>query len=142
MPLKTMTDEQPSLNLTPMLDVVFLLIIFFMVGNRFTELSDEEKRLDIQVPQVGAASEGTSAPVRRLVQILPDGTIEFEKKTVSLEELREQLRVARSQNPQLSVIVRGDGQAPLEKAAAVYSACAQLGIQDVGLAVRSDGLRR
>lgn len=142
MPLKTMTDEQPSLNLTPMLDVVFLLIIFFMVGNRFTELTDEEKRLDIRVPEVGKASEGSSAPVRRLVQILPDGTIEFDRTAVTLEQLKEKLRAAKAKDPQLSVIVRGDGQAPLEKAAAVYSACAQLGIQDVGLAVRSDGLRR
>ena len=38
MPLKIHIDEQPSLNMTPMIDIVFLLIIFFMVGTKFTEL--------------------------------------------------------------------------------------------------------
>ena len=37
MPLKTSGIEEPSLNLTPMIDIVFLLIIFFMVGSQFTE---------------------------------------------------------------------------------------------------------
>lgn len=49
MPLKTHTDEQPSLNLTSMIDVVFLLIIFFMVGTKFTEL---ERKIGLQVPEV------------------------------------------------------------------------------------------
>jgi len=38
MPLKTQQDEQPTLNLTPMIDVVFLLIIFFMVATKFDEM--------------------------------------------------------------------------------------------------------
>ena len=36
MPLKTHQDDMPSINLTPMIDIVFQLIIFFMVGSRFT----------------------------------------------------------------------------------------------------------
>ena len=49
MPLKTHLDEQPSLNLTPMIDIVFLLIIFFMVGTKFTEL---ERKIALEVPQI------------------------------------------------------------------------------------------
>ena len=49
MPLKTHLDEQPTLNLTPMIDIVFLLIIFFMVGTKFTEL---ERKIALQVPEV------------------------------------------------------------------------------------------
>jgi biopolymer transport protein ExbD len=54
MPLKTHVDEQPTLNLTPMIDIVFLLIIFFMVGTKFTEL---ERKMALEVPQVGDAGE-------------------------------------------------------------------------------------
>ena len=49
MPLKTHQDEQPTLNLTPMIDIVFLLIIFFMVGTKFAEW---ENNLALKVPQV------------------------------------------------------------------------------------------
>lgn len=44
MPIKTDSLEEPQLNLTPMIDVVFLLIIFFMVGARFTEDEQPEVR--------------------------------------------------------------------------------------------------
>ena len=37
MPLKTHMDEQPSLNLTPMIDIIFLIVIFFLVGTQFKE---------------------------------------------------------------------------------------------------------
>ncbi len=37
MPLKTLQDEEPTLNMTPLIDVVFMLIIFFMVGTKFSE---------------------------------------------------------------------------------------------------------
>ncbi len=47
MPLKTHQDEQPTLNLTPMIDIVFLLIIFFMVGTKFAEW---ENKLALKVP--------------------------------------------------------------------------------------------
>ncbi|MFN9041619.1 MAG: ExbD/TolR family protein, partial [Planctomyces sp.] len=49
MPLKTENLEDPILNLTPMIDVVFLLIIFFMVGARFTEEANDQK-FDVQLP--------------------------------------------------------------------------------------------
>lgn len=38
MPLKIQTEELPALNLTPMIDVVFLLIIFFMAASKFAEV--------------------------------------------------------------------------------------------------------
>src|SRR2546425_1069130 len=53
MPLKTHQDDMPAINLTPMIDIVFNLIIFFMVSTRFTEI---ERKVDLSVPQVGGAS--------------------------------------------------------------------------------------
>ena len=49
MPLKTHTDELPSINLTSMLDVLFLLIIFFMAGTKFSEM---DRKIALRVPQV------------------------------------------------------------------------------------------
>ncbi len=64
MPLKTHRDETVSLNLTPMIDIVFLLIIFFMVGTKFTEL---EKQLTLEVPQVTDGDALIPAPEKRIV---------------------------------------------------------------------------
>ena len=61
MPLKTHVDEQPTLNLTPMIDIVFLLIIFFMVGTKFSEL---ERKIGLKVPEVAGAEALTAAPGR------------------------------------------------------------------------------
>jgi len=66
MPLKTQFDEQPTVNLTPMIDVVFLLIIFFMVGTQFSEL---ERNIRLQVPEVAGAAALTAAPERRVVNV-------------------------------------------------------------------------
>ena len=59
MPLKTDSLEDPQLNLTPMIDVVFLLIIFFMVGARFTEEAHDQK-FDVELP--------TASPVQAMSQ--------------------------------------------------------------------------
>ena len=122
MPLKTQSDEQPSLNLTPMIDIVFLLIIFFMVGTKFTELSDAEHELDIDVPEVGVAAAMTPAPSKRVVRIHENGAIEFDQQPVTLGELVEKLTEAQT--------------------AAVYSACLEAGVSDIGLAVREQTERR
>ena len=47
MPLKIQRDDQTSINLTPMIDIVFLLIIFFMVSSRFTELNERDLALQV-----------------------------------------------------------------------------------------------
>ena len=142
MPLKTQSDEQPSLNLTPMIDIVFLLIIFFMVGTKFTELSDAEHELDIDVPEVGVAAAMTPAPSKRVVRIHENGAIEFDQQPVPLGELVEKLTKAQTQYPKLGVIVRGDRKTDLQNAAAVYSACLEAGVSDIGLAVREQTERR
>ena len=69
MPLKTHNDEQPSLNLTPMIDVVFLLIIFFMVGSQYSEL---ERSIELEVPRVTDSGALTAAPEKRVVNVFSD----------------------------------------------------------------------
>jgi len=59
MPLKTHQDELPELNLTPMIDVVFLLIIFFMVGTKF---ADMERNVELKVPRVSQLGTMATAP--------------------------------------------------------------------------------
>ena len=91
MPLKTSHDEMPSINLTPMLDIVFNLIIFFMVGSRFTDL---ENSIDLKVPEVSTTAPLSEAPEKRVINVFSDGRIVLDRQDVSITELVDQLSTA------------------------------------------------
>ena len=133
MPLKTHQDELPELNLTPMIDVVFLLIIFFMVGTKF---ADMERNVQLEVPRVSRLGAMTNAPDKRVVSVYRDGTILLDEQRVTLDDLGGQLRSVTQQYPELGVIVRGDAEGCFQNVASVLTACREAGIRDLGISVR------
>ena len=139
MPLKTHLDDEPTLNLTAMLDVMFLLIIFFMLGTRFI---DDERKIGLRVPEVVDRGTLTAAPARKEVNVFRDGTITLDKTPVTLDELTTRLAAARRQYSDLGVLVRGDARGEFQNVAAVLTACKQAGIQDLGITVRSVTLKQ
>ena len=136
MPLKAFQDEPPALNLTPMIDVLFLLIIFFMVGARFTA---EDRKLELDLPAVGSSMALTAAPQMRTVNVLRDGQVELNGQPVTLAQLTQTLAEGRAQYPQLSVAVRGDAQGPFQYVAAVIAACREAGVRDLAISVQVAG---
>jgi biopolymer transport protein ExbD len=135
MPLKTHQDDLPAINLTPMIDIVFNLIIFFMVSTKFTEI---ERKVDLSVPEVGGASSLNQVSRSRVINIYRDGAIVLDGQTVTLTELRALLADAHRQRPDIEVTVRGDGLTHFQNAAAVMTACRQAGISEMGIAVAPD----
>lgn len=133
MPLKTQTDELPSLNLTPMIDVVFLLIIFFMTASKFAEV---EADIDLQLPEVAAAAPLTSAPKQRTVSVEKDGAVELDGEGVSLAELTARLASAQVEYPQLSVVIRGDAACSFQHVAEALSACKDANVSELGITVK------
>lgn len=136
MPLKVIRDEESSLNLTPMIDVVFLLIIFFMVGSRFSELSETERDISLKVPAVNQAETLTEPPRSRVINVYADGRITLDKQPLQLAELAEKLALARAQYHRTGVVIRGDGQALHQHVAEVLATCRQADITDLSIAVR------
>jgi biopolymer transport protein ExbD len=133
MPLKTNLDEQPTLNLTPMIDIVFLLIIFFMAGTQFTQL---ERKIALQVPEVSSNDALSPAPDKRLINVFEDGRIELDHNFVSAAELTARLRAARAQYADLGVVVRGDADARHQNVTEVLNACRAAGVGKLGVSVR------
>ncbi len=133
MPLKTHHDEQPSINLTPMIDVVFLLIIFFMVGTKFTEI---ERKIALQVPQVSDVGALAPAPEKRVINVYGDGRISLDRQDMTIDQLTTQLADAREQYEDLGIIVRGDAEGPFQNVAEVLTACRKAGITEMGISVR------
>ena len=133
MPLKTQQDDQPTLNLTPMIDVVFLLIIFFMVATSFAEM---ERDIELELPEVASAAALTSAPKQRIVAVHADGGVVLDGENLSLAELTRRLASARSEYPELSVVIRGDANCAFQHVAASLAACKEAKISDLGITVR------
>lgn len=135
MPLKTSTSEElPSVNLTPMIDVVFLLIIFFMVGTQFTQ---PEREIALKLPGVGGLKAMVDVPDRREITVTAEGHIVFDGQTLSVEQLVAQLQTLRARYPDLRVAVRADGDVKYQTVAAVMGAANRAGISDLTTAVRS-----
>lgn len=132
MPLKTHQDDLPVLNLTPMVDIVFNLLIFFMVSTQFVDL---EKKVDLSVPEVGGTAGLSEIQRSKTINVFRDGTITLDSQLVSVNELRSLLATAHRQYEGLQVTIRGDAATPYQSVANVMNACRQAGIAEMGIAV-------
>jgi biopolymer transport protein ExbD len=133
MPLKTHQDDVPAINLTPMIDIVFNLIIFFMVSTRFTEI---EQKVDVSVPQVSDVSTLSEVPKSRAINVYRDGAVTLDGQNVTMSELANRLAADYRQRQDLGIVVRGDADASFQNVAAVITTCKQAGISEMGISVR------
>jgi biopolymer transport protein ExbD len=133
MPLKTTADDQININLTPMLDVVFNIIIFFLVATKFVDL---ESSIPLDVPKAADRGTLTPAPDKQVVNVLRDGTIMLNDRPVTAVQLTAELTAARAQFAELGVIVRGDASSALQPVVTALTAVKDAGIADLSVAVR------
>jgi biopolymer transport protein ExbD len=124
-------DDMPVLNLTSMIDVLMLLIIFFVVGTKFI---DDERQISLKLPKV-ASSAGplTAPPQNRVVTVYKDGAMTLDGEQVTLEQLTAKLKSAKSQYAKQGATLRMDGQLTVQIEATVLEACRQAGITDFSL---------
>ncbi len=113
-----------SLSITPLIDVVFLLLIFFLVATKFDE---EESALDIQLPQATESTPIWSQPQSLIININRKGEYFVSGKNVSSEELKELLKTS-WENPltDSSVVIRGDERAPFGTVVEAANMCQEL----------------
>ncbi len=139
MPIKIHHDHEPTLNLTPMIDIVFLLIIFFMVGTKFAEM---ERQIKLEIPAVKQFGAMTPAPAKRVVNVYRDNTIVMDQRTLTIDQLIAELKRAQQENSELAVLIRGDAEGPLHNVVNVLAACRDAGFDEMGIAVRAQRQRR
>ena len=113
-----------SLSITPLIDVVFLLLIFFLVATKFDE---EESALDIQLPQATESTPIWSQPQSLIIKINRKGEYFVSGKNISTEELKNLLETS-WKNPlaDSSVIIRGDERAPFGVIVKAANLCQEL----------------
>ena len=126
-----------SLSLTPLIDVIFLLLIFFLVATKFAE---EEREMDVRLPEASQAMPLTSKPRELFVNIGADGRYFVSAKTVALDELQPILNTAQVNNPgRASVIIRADQRCRWKYVVAVMNACQKAKIRDYRVTTRKVG---
>lgn len=133
MPLKTQQDEIPALNLTPMIDVVFLLIVFFMCAAKF---SDDQRDIDLRVPEVAKADVSSATPKSRHVAVYAGGRIALDREDVTLAQLTERLKLAKGEQPSLAVVILGDAGCEFQHVAEALAACKEAGVGQLSVSVR------
>lgn len=125
------SEEEVGISLTSLIDVIFLLLIFFMVA---TTLIDPTKRLDIQLPEAKAASAETkSTPVA--IEMNERGDIVVNGERIALAALEARLRALGSEGRK-TALVRADRRLDYGRVVAVLGICRASGYRDIGIAVR------
>ena len=117
-----------GLSLTPLIDIVFLLLIFFLVATRFAE---EDRELDVQLPDASEAQPLTKKPRELFININKEGKYYVTGKIVTLAELHPILNAAYVNNPgRTSVVIRADKRVVWQFVVSVMNACNKAKIRD------------
>lgn len=120
-------EDEADINLTPMLDVVFIMLIFFIVTATFIK----EAGIDVLRPD---AVTGIKKPlVSILVAINANGDIWIDKNKVDVASLRPHIERIRAENPKGSLILQADRNAEAGRLLEVLNVARQLGINDVAV---------
>ncbi len=128
------SDELPQINMTPMVDVVLCLLVFFMAATRLYDWDENE--FTVKVPEVAEAAPLTSAPDDLTLTVLAPNKVALKDRTLDLGALTKTLTEARKRYADQGVLIRGDGKLAYQDLADVLSACNAAGIRNVKLPVR------
>jgi biopolymer transport protein ExbD len=117
-------------NLTALIDVVFLLLVFFLVATTF---ASDEVEMDLELPE---ARHGEADRDSRLlvVHIDEDGGLHVDGRAVSLDALEQKLRAAAARDRGQEVLIRGDTRAQLGRVVQAFDACRAAALTRVAIA--------
>lgn len=117
-------------NMTPVIDVVFLLLIFFLVATRFDQ---EERELPVELPDVVQAQPLALTP-ELIVNVTRDGKYKVVGKEYTEKQLGSLLRESRQRNPDQPVLIRADGNVAWKFGVRVMGLCNKANIKNYRVA--------
>lgn len=120
-------------NLTPLIDVVFNLVIFFLVASHFARSETVE---EVDLPRATQSSEQEEPPRRLLITVKPDGTYHTGGRELSLQEVEWALEEGVGDDPAgYAVQIRGDRHAAFGEVEKLMTLCPKYGVTEVGFKV-------
>jgi biopolymer transport protein ExbD len=124
-------EETETIPMAPLIDIVFLTLIFFMVTSVYATLESE---VDIQLPTADTAQQGERSQGEIFINLRQDGTIIVNERVMTLEMLQQTLDRVATYFPGGAVIIRGDAAAHLGIAIDILDCCRKADIQNVAFA--------
>ena len=117
------TSQKPALpgfQITPMLDVVFLLLCFFVATSVYSQW---ESAVDVQLPTAETGSTPDRLPGEIIINVDESGAIRVNERTLSADELLRRCRILAKNFPGHPVVVRADRRTPYENVMRVIDVC-------------------
>ena len=123
-------EEEAAIDMTPMLDVVFIMLIFFIVTASFVK----EAGIDVNRPEAATAVKKDRANI--LIAISDKGEIWINKRRIDVRAVQANIERLRAENPQGSVVIQADKKATTETLIKVMDASRAAGVYDVLIAAQ------
>ena len=128
-------SRAPTLALTSMLDVIFLLLCFFVTSSVFSQWESE---ITIQLPSAKSSEEPDRLPGEIIANIARDGTVRVKGTEISLTELGAKLAKIAKFYPGQAVIIRADKETSYESLVEVIDVCRGAGVWNFSLATANE----
>ena len=122
-----------EINVTPLLDLAFVLLIIFMITTPLLESS-----MNLVIPSSGATNPPINKSQMQTVSIDRAETIRFNNQTVDLGTLTAQLSELKQKNPDIAIVIRPDRELPVQKLIGLMEALQRAGITKLGIATRAE----
>ncbi|RDH91682.1 MAG: biopolymer transporter ExbD [endosymbiont of Seepiophila jonesi] len=121
-----------AINLTPLIDMVFILLIFFMVTSSFVK----ETGVDVDRPSAATAVRKERASI--LIAVTSKGEVWIDKRRVDLRAVRANVERLHAENPEGAVVILADEQAPTGTVVRVLDQARLAGVESVSIAASQD----
>jgi len=131
--MQVQAEDKPydDINITPMLDLAYVLLIIFII---MTTASVQGTKVNL--PKASAAP-SLAKPTTKAITVTNDGKIFLDTVPVTLQELEQRLQQLKAVQPEFPVVVRGDGTVQYQSVMDVLDLLGRLGITQVGLATKA-----
>lgn len=123
-----------ELNVTPLLDLAFVLLIIFMITTPLMENS-----MDLIVPSSSTAKAEVNPSQVQTLSIDRNDTLKLNEQAITSEELESRLALLKQEQPNLAIVVRPDRDLPVQNFVRVMDLLHKAGISKVGVMTRPDG---
>ena len=127
---KNEVSDEDKLDLTPLLDVSFIILIFFILTTTFIE----DNELKIEKPNAGSQSQGLKDPMEIIIN--SKNNIYIENSLMEKEILKTKLKQKLAVNPNTSLIIQADKNSNLSTFVFVFDAAKTVGIQEISISTK------
>jgi len=122
-----------EINITPLLDLAFVLLIIFMITTPLLESS-----MSLVIPSSAARNPPINSSQVQMISIDRSETIKLNNQVIDLEALSAQLAELKRANPDIAVVIRPDRELPVQKLVTLMDALQRAQISKVGIATKAE----